>query len=56
MVAELAMDCDSWLQRFTDGVEGTREDTAQVFRRFQQQCGRIFGLLSCTRLPEVGTL
>ena len=56
MAAELATDCDSWLQRFTDSAEGTREDTGQFIRRCRQQARRIFGLLSCTRLPEVGTL
>ena len=56
MAAELAQDCGSWLQRLTDGVEGTRDDTTQFIRRCRQQATRIFGLLSCTRLSEVGTL
>ena len=44
------------MQRLQDGVEGTRDETVQALRRVAAQATRVFGLLSCTRLPEVDTL
>ena len=44
------------MQRLQDGVEGTRDEMVQAIRRVAAQATRMFGLLSCTRLPEVDTL
>ena len=37
-------------------MEGKREETVQAIHRMAVQATRIFGLLSCTRLPEVDML